>query len=397
METKGTLVVLFASILSVPIAYFVNLIPGISEKPVAIFIIGLSCLLVAFLIPALAKVYKLVKNDDPLYYAMSILTFAAVIDFTIALENDGIVHSVMAFYFVSGEPYLKSGHGSGINYHDGIIHFACYIIILLAIDNRKNYREVGLYWGGSIINSLIVLMIGGAVGMHGAKWSMLLNVIYMVLPIWITKKVLDKPSNMKVISADESILKRPVDIISICLLLSTMFIYIYRGLAALGCNSEITKNLVQKYEPYITDPLAFPKIQMVTYLFYFVPFCAFASYSLFNAPAKKWFLDWLIIYAGATLNGQIPYIFGSLHHLTPSKYRLPKTPEAQWAFWTQNVFLLIVPQVLLIYYYCANSKGEKKGYSSNGSPKTPSRKPEIKARSPSGYNLRNRSVPKELE
>lgn len=67
---------------------------------------------------------------------MSILTFAAVIDFTIALENDGIVHSVMAFYFVSGEPYLKSGHGSGINYHDGIIHFACYIIILLAIDNR---------------------------------------------------------------------------------------------------------------------------------------------------------------------------------------------------------------------------------------------------------------------
>ena len=32
--------------------------------------------------------------------------------------------------------------------------------------------------------------------------------------------------------------------------------------AALGCNSEITKNLVQKYEPYITDPLAFPKIQV---------------------------------------------------------------------------------------------------------------------------------------
>lgn len=70
------------------------------------------------------------------FLAMSILTFAAVIDLTIALENDGFVHSVMAFYFVSGEPYLKSGHGSGINYHDGIIHFACYIIILLAIDNR---------------------------------------------------------------------------------------------------------------------------------------------------------------------------------------------------------------------------------------------------------------------
>lgn len=30
--------------------------------------------------------------------------------------------------------------------------------------HRKDYREVGLFWGGSIINSLIVLMVGGAVG-----------------------------------------------------------------------------------------------------------------------------------------------------------------------------------------------------------------------------------------
>lgn len=35
-------------------------------------------------------------------------------------------------------------------------------------------------------------------GKHGANWSMLLNVIYMVVPLWITKKVLDKPSNLKV-------------------------------------------------------------------------------------------------------------------------------------------------------------------------------------------------------
>lgn len=68
MELKGTIVVLFASILSVPIAYAVNLIPGITEKPVAIFIIGLACLLLAFLVPALAKYFKLVQNDDPLYY-----------------------------------------------------------------------------------------------------------------------------------------------------------------------------------------------------------------------------------------------------------------------------------------------------------------------------------------
>ncbi|XP_061174649.1 transmembrane 6 superfamily member 2-like [Saccostrea echinata] len=391
METKGTFIVLLASILSVPMAYFVNMIPGIDKNPAPIFIIGLLCLLVAFLIPAIAKFKQFVQNDDPLYYAMSILTFAAVIDLTIALENDNIVHSVMAFYFVSGEPYLKSGHGSGINYHDGILHFACYIIILLAIDNRKNYREVGLYWGGSIVNSLIVLMLGGAVGKHGARWSMLLNVIYMVVPIWITKKVLDKPPNIKEKSANENLLKRPFDIVTIVLLLSTMFIYIFKGLAALGCNSEVTQSFVNNSEPYLGDPIAFPKLQMMTYLFYCVPFCAFASYSLIHAPAKQWFLDWLFIYAGAVLNGQIPYMFASLHHLTPSKYRVPKTSEAQLQFWTQNLFLLIVPQILLVHYYFTNSKEGKR--ESRGTSQSPAKKSASRARGVNtGYNLRNRIV-----
>ena len=50
--------------------------------------------------------------------------------------------------------------------------------------HRKNYREVGLYWGGSIINSLIVLMIGGAVGkmsLHTFQFS-----FYMTLKKHIT-------------------------------------------------------------------------------------------------------------------------------------------------------------------------------------------------------------------
>lgn len=70
METKGTVVVLLASILSVPMAYFVNLIPGIEKSPLPIFIVALVCLLVAFIIPAAAKFKSFVQNDDPLYYGM---------------------------------------------------------------------------------------------------------------------------------------------------------------------------------------------------------------------------------------------------------------------------------------------------------------------------------------
>jgi hypothetical protein len=70
METKGTVVVLLASVLSVPMAYFVNLIPGIEKNPLPIFIVALLCLLVAFIIPAIAKLKSFVQNDDPLYYGL---------------------------------------------------------------------------------------------------------------------------------------------------------------------------------------------------------------------------------------------------------------------------------------------------------------------------------------
>lgn len=37
--------------------------------------------------------------------------------------------------------------------------------------------------------------------------------------------------------------------------------------AALGCNSAVTLELVNKSEPYLADPIAFPKIQVGLFIF----------------------------------------------------------------------------------------------------------------------------------
>ena len=50
--------------------------------------------------------------------------WSAFIDLFIGLELDGFVKGFMGFYFVEGEPYLNSSHGTMINYWDGTVHFA---------------------------------------------------------------------------------------------------------------------------------------------------------------------------------------------------------------------------------------------------------------------------------
>ncbi|GFR86658.1 transmembrane 6 superfamily member 1-like [Elysia marginata] len=56
--------------------------------------------------------------------------------------------------------------------------------------NRLSYREVGLYWAGSILNSMIVLLPGAVTGDHPVKLSILLSTPSILLPIIAAVKLL---------------------------------------------------------------------------------------------------------------------------------------------------------------------------------------------------------------
>ncbi|KAK3097685.1 hypothetical protein FSP39_012094 [Pinctada imbricata] len=278
MELSGTAVVLLTSLLALPIMYSVNLVPNLSAHPLSIFIVGSVVLAFIFLIPFLYE-RKYPRKKGSMYSVWSIFTFAALVDITIALENEGIAHNFMIFYMLGGEPYLKTSHGTMINFFDGILHFTMNVIILRAIDRGESYRNVGLYWAGSIVNSVIVLFLGAVIGHFGVKWSVLLNVPYLTVPIYVAFRLLQEQrwAYMK---------------------------------AALGCVETVTKLFIKNYEPYLVDPVAFPKVQ-----------------------------------------GQFALMGAQLHHSTSSASMLPSTREARVVFWVVNLALMLIPQLFAFYCY----------------------------------------------
>ena len=63
----------------------------------------------------------------------SICAFGGVASLIIALEGDGFIHGFMTEYLRSGEPYLKTAHGTMISYWDGILHYALILMMLCAV------------------------------------------------------------------------------------------------------------------------------------------------------------------------------------------------------------------------------------------------------------------------
>lgn len=58
-----------------------------------------------------------------LFLVFALFCWSGVIDLFIALELDGYVSGYMQFYFLEGEPYLNTSHGTMINYWDGTVHY----------------------------------------------------------------------------------------------------------------------------------------------------------------------------------------------------------------------------------------------------------------------------------
>lgn len=121
-------------------------------------------------------------------------------------------------------------------------------------------------------------------------------------------------------------------------------------------------------------------LQMLVYLFYFLPYYCMAIYGLLW-PANSWMPDWALIHAGASaqvpsilidiiatgsrvsrphqlsmhwwcsywiLQAQFSHIGSSIHKRTPYVLRVPQSSMAQSVFWALNVFLLVLPQVLAV-------------------------------------------------
>ncbi|XP_058851347.1 transmembrane 6 superfamily member 1-like isoform X3 [Acipenser ruthenus] len=306
------------SMLSIPITYLFNFLFHINSTG-AVLVAGALVLLVIAILARL--LLKRTPPKDPLFYVYSVFAFLSVVDLILGLEQDGLIDGYMTFYLKEGQPYLNTAHGHMICYWDGCVHYLMYLLMVAAISWGESYRMIGQYWVGSILMTIIVYLPGNAVGKYGTRLSpaFIVNVLYVILIVWATFRIFSQPS-----VREASTLKVTLD-----------------------CPAELCQKYVESHEPYLKDPTAYSKIQMLVYMFYCVPYYTVSLYGLL-VPGCSWMPDLALIHAGALAQAQFSHIGASLHTRTPFAYRVPE--EAKSSFLIINMVYGIVPQ--LFTYRC---------------------------------------------
>ncbi|KAG8454907.1 hypothetical protein GDO86_001216 [Hymenochirus boettgeri] len=287
------------SLAAVPVSYVANSL-SVASDPVSVAGIG-----VIVLIGLLVLLFFFVQGNppkDPLFYVFAVFSFTSVIDLIIWLEEDGYISGFIEFYMKEGEPYLRTSHGLLICLWDGTVHYLLYLVMLAAIARGKDYKAVGLFWLGSLCMSMLVFIPGNVIGKYGTEIrpAFLLNVPYIFLPVWAGIRILRRCHSIPKLSPEEveaahnqGIIQRPMDIVLIVYLLGAIIFTVFRGLLVLDCPSDSCFTYIYQYEPYLRDPVAYPKVQ-----------------------------------------AQFAHIGSSLYHRTPYTYRVPR--DAWWVFLISN-------------------------------------------------------------
>lgn len=379
IESASAIRVLFGvigvSLISVPICYLLSYMKQMKNSLNVFLYSAVICISVAPITYFLLIKHLLHIKKDVFFYVFTIFSFTAIADLLLALTINNY-SSAFLFYLEEGEVYLKTGHGLFINYWDGITHYILYLIMsycmLTQQTQTKFYRFLSLFWCGSIINSLIVLVGGAAVGQYGAhiKPSCLLNVPYTVFPLIFMFRQFSTRSNfiqqqLKGKNKESTIRKssliiRSFDILFIIYMIFGITFAIFRVLHALK-TPLTTNSIYYKYEPYILNKSGFPLVQLLTYAFYFVPYYCLTIVALLfynQQPSNfQWLPDWTMVHAGAAAQAQFSYLLSSLHNP-------PLFPDASWSaisseYWLitvgLNVVLAIVPQ-LFVFRICIGNR-----------------------------------------
>ncbi|XP_068776052.1 transmembrane 6 superfamily member 2 isoform X3 [Struthio camelus] len=337
------------SLLAFPVAFGVNSVPALAD-PGALMLTG--ALVLAGLFSIVYFVSEGSRFQDPLFCVFVVFSFTSVIDLIISLEEDGYISGFMEIYVREGEPYLRTAHGIMICYWDGIIHYGLYLAMIAAMSQRKSYRNLGLFWLGSLMMSIVVFLLGNLIGKYSSDISpaFLLNMPYVLIPIWAGVRLFHQPKALPGLTADKiaeeqhkGLHQRPQDLgLVLFLILAAAFTF-FRGLVVLDCPADSCFEYIYQHEPYLRDPVAYPKVQMLVYLFYLLPFFCLCIYGLVR-PGCTWMPDWSLVFAGAVAQAQFSHLGSSLHARTPFPYQTPE--DVWWSFLLANVLYALGPQLL---------------------------------------------------
>ncbi|XP_037339653.2 transmembrane 6 superfamily member 1-like isoform X2 [Pungitius pungitius] len=277
--------------------------------------------------------------------------FLCVVNLIIGLEQDNIIDGFVTFYLREADPHINTAHGHMISYWDGCVHYLMYLVMIAAITWGDSYRAIGLYWMGSFLTRAIVYILGNAVGKYGTQVCplFLLHILYVSVSVWVCFRIFSKrpTPDLQLSSVQEaerkSLLHRPLDLLFIIYLIPAFAFCIFRGLIVLDFSSEWCLAYTRQYEPYLKDPSAYAKIQMLVSMLYSGPYYIITLYGLM-VPGCEWMTDLTLVHSGALAQAQFAHIGASLHTRTPFSYRVPA--GGQPVFLLVNILYAVVPQAL---------------------------------------------------
>lgn len=332
------------SLMSIPICYLFNSL--IANSAQAFIFAGCSTFIIILSIAHF--MFKKKAPADPLFYVYAVYAFFSVVNLIIGLEQDNIIDGFVTFYLRQADPHINTAHGHMISYWDGCVHYLMYLLMIAAITWGDSYRAIGLYWVGSFLMRAIVYILGSTVGKHGTEvnYFFLLHMLYISVSIWACFRIFSQPSTQEDELAEaeqKSLLHRPLDLLFIIYLVPAFAFCVFRGLVVLDCSSTWCQEYTQQYEPYLKDPTAYPKAQMLVGMLYSGPYYIITLYGLM-VPGCEWMPDLTLVHSGALAQAQFTHICASLHTRTPFSYRVPA--GGQPVFLLVNILYALMPQAL---------------------------------------------------
>ncbi|CAJ0584002.1 unnamed protein product, partial [Mesorhabditis spiculigera] len=126
------------------------------------------------------------KRHDPWYYFFILCSWTCMVDLALLLETIGLADDRFELWLKIAEPYLDTTWGASVNLIDATVHYVLYMVMIKRQLEGKSYDKLGLFWAGSILNSMSVLLgsayLGHADGTHEIKAGISLNIPYLILP-----------------------------------------------------------------------------------------------------------------------------------------------------------------------------------------------------------------------
>jgi hypothetical protein len=251
----------------------------------------------------------------------SITCWSAVVDLFLALSLLGATN-LGRFYTEMGEEYFKSSWGFWTLLWDGTAHYAVQLYIAHATLLGRPCKLPSLLWCGSIINSMPVLLLGGATGLYSAeiKLSSALNAPYVLCPIFYLLSLLGTTNSAGKKRADAS-RQQPFAsaerVAWAAAHAAMLIVHAWRAVIVLGSKSEAAGWWTVAVDPVLADVSrpshGFLRVQCLVFFFYYMPFHAWACHQLLLAPPSALsssgaLAAWSAVVAGGYAQAQFTFI-----------------------------------------------------------------------------------------